>query len=115
MKLLFDHNLSPDLIRRLAELFPRSNHVYLLNLHEAPDTAVWSYAREHGFIVVSKDADFAEISMVAGFPPKLLWLQIGNCTTDDVETVLRTNYQFIQQLVEDEHRGILSLFRKSPH
>ena len=79
MKLLFDHNVSPDLIRRLSDLFPGSDHVYHLSLHEEDDPVVWNYAREHGFIVVSKDADFSELSMVKGFPPKLLWLRIGNC------------------------------------
>ncbi len=34
MKLLFDHNLSPKLIHRLAELFPNSNHVYHLGLDQ---------------------------------------------------------------------------------
>ncbi|HEV2722885.1 MAG TPA: DUF5615 family PIN-like protein [Thermoanaerobaculia bacterium] len=89
MKLLFDHNISPELITRLADLFPSSNHVYPLNLHEEEDVVVWRYARTNDFIVVSKDADFAEISMVHGFPPKLLWLRLGNCTTAEIEEVIR--------------------------
>ena len=112
MKLLFDHNISPDLIRRLQDLFPGSQHVYPLNIHEQDDTVLWRYARENGFIVVSKDADFSELSMVKGFPPKLLWLRIGNCRTSDIEELIRANYRFIQQLIEDEERGILSLFGK---
>jgi len=50
--------------------------------------------------------------MVKGFPPKLLWLRIGNCRTSDIEELIRANYRFIQQLIEDEERGILSLFGK---
>jgi predicted nuclease of predicted toxin-antitoxin system len=113
VKLLFDQNVSPDLIRRLNDLFPESSHVFHLDLHEADDVVVWTYAREHGFIVVSKDTDFSELSMIRGFPPKLLWLRIGNCRTADVEDLIRSNHRFIVQLVDDEERGILVLFGKS--
>ena len=99
MKLLFDHNISPDLILRLHDLFPGSNHVYHLNLHEADDSVLWTFARE--------------LSMLRGFPPKLLWLGLGNCRTGDIEILIRSNYQSIVQLIEDEERGILSLFGKS--
>jgi predicted nuclease of predicted toxin-antitoxin system len=110
VKLLFDHNVSPDLVRRLSDLFPESRHVYQLNLHEQDDLIVWAHAREHEFIVVSKDADFSELSMLRGFPPKLLWLRIGNCETDEIEMMIRTNYPHILQLINDPQRGILSLF-----
>lgn len=40
MKLLFDHNLSPKLVYRLAELFPNSNHVYQLGLDRVEDRQV---------------------------------------------------------------------------
>jgi len=38
VKLLFDQNISPDLVRRLHDLFPDSNHVYSLSLHESDDS-----------------------------------------------------------------------------
>lgn len=66
MKLLFDHHLSPSLVLRLADLFPGSEHVWNVGLHNVPDTKVWLYAKEQGFTVVSKDADFSEISMELG-------------------------------------------------
>lgn len=113
MKLLFDQNVSPDLVRRLNDLFPDSNHVFNLHLDDVDDAVVWTYAREHGYIVVSKDADFSELSMLHGFPPKLLWLRIGNCRTSDVEELIRSNQSVIAQLVADHQRGILVLFGKS--
>ena len=88
-------------------------NVYNLNLHEVDDPVLWAFARENDFIVVSKDADFSELSMIQGFPPKLLWLRIGNCRTRDIENLIRTNYEFIVQLVSDRDRGILSLFAKT--
>lgn len=32
MKLLFDHNLSPRLVQRLADLCPDSTHVYTIDV-----------------------------------------------------------------------------------
>ena len=112
MKLLFAHHLSPTLVERLADLFPASDHVWKLSLHDVPDPSVWLYARAHDFIVVSKDADFSEISMELGFPPKLIWPRIKNWSTDQVHELLRSSYPRIVQFVETPDRGILILFKK---
>lgn len=77
MKLLFDQNVSPALAHRLQDIFPGSEHVFNINLHDVEDSILWMFARENDFIVVSKDADFSEISMLHGFPPKLLWLALA--------------------------------------
>ncbi len=89
MKLLFDHNLSPKFLGRLADLFPDSEHVRNVNLHEADDRKVWEYARANGFVIVSKDEDFHQLSFLYGAPPKVVWVRLGNCTTTDIEQALR--------------------------
>jgi predicted nuclease of predicted toxin-antitoxin system len=112
VKLLFDHHLSPTLVHRLADLFPGSEHVWNVNLHSVPDETVWLYAREHDFTVVSKDADFSEISMQLGYPPKLIWLQIKNWSTEQIEDLIRSRYPGIVELPNATERSILVLFRK---
>ena len=57
MKLLFDQNLSPKLVNWLADLYPGSSHVLSLGLDRASDEAIWEYARDHGYAIVTKDAD----------------------------------------------------------
>jgi len=109
VKLLFDQNLSPRLATRLQDLFPDSSHVFWLGLDQAEDVEVWEYARQNGYTVVTKDADFSEMSTLQGFPPKVIWLQLGNCTTGQVERLLRLHYEAIRQLTESESIGILSL------
>lgn len=59
MKLLFDENLSFRLPRDLAHLFPESLHVEDVGLDQSDDEAIRRYAVEHGFAIVTKDADFA--------------------------------------------------------
>ena len=80
MKLLFDQNLSPKLVRRLADLFPGSSHVQAVGLDCASDDQVWEHARRNGFAIVTKDGDFNNLSVMRGSPPKVVWLQLGNCS-----------------------------------
>ncbi len=81
MKRLFDHYLFCKLVERLADLFPNSEHVRHVILHEADDRRVWEYARANGFAIVSKDEDFHQLSFLYGAPPKVVWVRLGNCTT----------------------------------
>lgn len=46
MKLLFDQNLAPRLVARLADIFPASEHVRDVGLAAGDDQAVWEYARK---------------------------------------------------------------------
>ena len=78
MKLLFDENLSPRLAMRLLDLFPASTHVWEVGLWAANDPLVWEYARLNGFLIVSKDADMHDLSLLFGNPPKVIWLRLGN-------------------------------------
>lgn len=110
MKLLFDQNLSPCLIRLLDDLFPNSNHVFPLGLDKSEDSSVWEYAKTNGFILVTKDADFGDMSVLRGFPPKVIWIRRGNCTTAEIEKTLRNNFQAIKQTEGDEVIGLLTLF-----
>ncbi len=78
MKLLFDENLSFRLARELAYVYPESAHVRDVGLLGAEDRRIWEHAVEHGFILVSKDTDFYQRSLVHGSPPKVVWLRVGN-------------------------------------
>jgi predicted nuclease of predicted toxin-antitoxin system len=112
MKLLFDQNLAPSLVGHLGDLFPGSGHVSQCDLGEASDIAIWKYARDQDFILVSKDADFVELSTLRGFPPKVVWLRLGNCVTRDIQDAIRSNSIAIAELSRDRERGVLALFRK---
>jgi predicted nuclease of predicted toxin-antitoxin system len=110
MKLLFDHNLSPKLVYRLAELFPDSNHVYQLGLDQVEDREVWQYAKANGFTIVTKDGDYNDLLILLGFPPKVIWIRRGNCSTKEIENILRMHYLDIQDLTNTESLGLLTLY-----
>ena len=91
MKLLLDENLSPRLVELLADLYPGMEHVEHLWLGSADDDRVWLHAKTHGFTIVSKDSDFADISVLRGAPPRVIWIRLGNCTTSAVAFLLRNS------------------------
>ena len=109
MKLLFDQNLSPKLANRLADLFPGSSHVQSVGLDCASDDQIWEHARLNGFAIVTKDEDYNNLSVVRGSPPKVLWLQLGNCTTAHVEAVFRARFTDIEAFEKDPSIGTLVL------
>ncbi len=109
MKLLFDHNLSPRLIKSLADIYPNSNHLYLMGLDKVSDNIVWETAKKQNYIIVTKDSDFNELLILRGFPPKLIWIRLGNCSTKTIETLLRENYEIITSFEQDNNIGILAL------
>ena len=50
MKLLFDQNLSPNLVNLLTDLFPNSTHVQDAGLDAVEDTELWDYARNNDYL-----------------------------------------------------------------
>ncbi len=91
MKLLFDQSLSFKLCEHLADIFPNSSHVRLVGLETADDRTLWRFARTNGYTIVSLDADFAEMAMLLGHPPKIIWLRQRNQPTSAVEMLLRSH------------------------
>jgi len=109
MKLLFDENLSPQLARRLEDLFPSSIHVRDVGLKAADDPLVWEYARDNRLTLVSKDSDMHQRSFVFGPPPKVIWVRLGNCSTSQVEELLRLHSDAIEVFHDDDFASFLSL------
>ena len=107
MKLLFDENLSPKLVARLAAEFPESVHVSRIGLDQADDETVWAFARENAQTIVTKDADFQEISLRLGMPPKVIWLRRGNCSVDDTAAMLRDNADGVRAFFVDSRSAVL--------
>ena len=109
MRLLFDQNLSPKLVSLLIDIFPDSTHVQDVSLDTADDLELWEYARDNDFLIVSKDADFSDRSMIYGYSPKVIWLRLGNCSTNAVARILRNHYSDIRTFADDLSQGLLIL------
>jgi predicted nuclease of predicted toxin-antitoxin system len=110
MKLFLDQNIPHKLIKELEDVFPGSNHVYLLGLEKASDEEVWSYARDNGFTIVTHDSDFNERSLVYGYPPKVIWLRIGNTSTQNIKQLIKKHSQDILLFEKDKILGCLQIY-----
>jgi predicted nuclease of predicted toxin-antitoxin system len=109
MKLLLDENLAPRLAKSLANLYPGSRHVADCGLKQSSDLDVWEYARANGFVIASKDSDFEQRSLLRGHPPKVIWLRLGNCSTREIEELLRRYSVVIHTFHDDPVEAILVL------
>ncbi len=109
MRLLFDQNLSPWLCLALRDAFPDSVHVREIGLREASDATIWDYASRAGFTIVTKDADFRQRSFLHGHPPKVIWIRLGNCSTEAIEKLLRNRTAEIEDFIADDQKSFFGL------
>jgi predicted nuclease of predicted toxin-antitoxin system len=66
-------------------------------------------AQERHCVLVTKDEDFHRLSVIRGAPPKVAWVRLGNCTTADVECLLRQYANEIRRFAEQNEATFLEL------
>lgn len=80
--------------------FPGSSQVVLLGMESATDKEVWLRAKVDGYVVVTRDADFQELSLVWGSPPQVVRLRTPNQTRAAVLKLLLDNKAAILEALE---------------
>jgi predicted nuclease of predicted toxin-antitoxin system len=93
-------------------MFIRVQSMYGCGLGSAEDSTIWRYAGENGFTIISKDSDFQERSVLQGQPPKFVWLRVANCSTDEIENLLRMAQPVIQRFIQENEESCLILGAK---
>lgn len=111
MKLLLDENLSRRVIPFLQDAFPGSSQVALLNLGNVDDRTIWDFAKDQEFVIVTKDADFYDMSIVYGQPPKIIWLKIGNQSKAVTVNALVSNREVIELELIVEGKACIEIYR----
>ena len=114
LKLLLDENLSDKIVSRILDLYPDSSHVKQHDMVRTSDTLIWDFAGQNDFIIVSKDSDFHQRSLLLGSPPKFIFIKAGNCPTSDITWLLRSNFILITAFANDTASSILILPRTQP-
>lgn len=107
--LLLDANLSPRLVPRLASLFPRLAHVREFGLEHAADSIIWQWSNDHGYDVVSADADFVALCVAKGAPPKVIHLERCDARLREIENSLRANAIRINSFLADPDASVLAI------
>ena len=75
----------------------------------ATDQEIWDRAAKEEFTILSKDTDFIHRSLLYGHPPRVIWLALGNCTTEEIKATLDGAEDTIEQFEEGQSRSILVL------
>jgi predicted nuclease of predicted toxin-antitoxin system len=109
MKLLLDENLSRRMVPFLQQDYPDSSQVVLVGLQSATDLAIWEYAKEHGFVVVTRDIDFVELSLLKGQPPKLIRLRVQNQSRAAILNILLKNQQNMTQVLISDGQACVEI------
>ena len=109
MKLLLDENLSRRIVPFLQSTFPGSSQVALIGLESKSDSDIWQYAKDNGFMIVSRDSDFQERSLVAGHPPQVIWLKIPNHFKAITLNILLDHHQEIEHVLTKQDLACVEL------
>ena len=113
MKLLLDENLSRRIVPFLQTAFPGSTQIALLGLETASDSEIWQYAKDNGYVIVSRDSDFQERSLVAGHPPQVIWLKIPNRSKTVVLNILLEHRAEIEQALIEQNLACVELSHRA--
>ena len=108
MKLLFDQNVSFRLISQISDYYPNAKQVRELNLENATDNEIFEYAKKNDYSIVTFDSDFSDLSILKGFPPKIIWIRTGNTTTNNLKIILENKYELIKSFMTKDF-GCLEL------
>ncbi len=107
---LVDNNLSYRVAVFLHKAFPGSAHVATYNMDEnTEDIAIWNFAKEKGFTILTKDNDFESLSRLFGCPPKVIQLTCGNKTTSQINSILEKSVAVIGGFIEDDENCLMYL------
>ncbi len=110
MSFLFDQNLSYKLVERLDDLYSNSTHVGHHNLSKSDDFKVREFAIQNELIIVTQDSDFYDLAIIKGIPPKIIWIRSGNCSTSNIEQLIRSNTSAIEDFIKENNSICLELF-----
>ncbi|GAB4260130.1 MAG: DUF5615 family PIN-like protein [Vicingaceae bacterium] len=109
MKLLFDQNISYKVVKAIDTDFPGSTQVKFEHLNNATDKEIWEFAKRNGFCIVTFDADFYDLMMIKGFPPKIIWLRTGNASNEKLIKLLKSKKEILMAFNDDNEIGCIEL------
>jgi predicted nuclease of predicted toxin-antitoxin system len=60
----------------------------------ATDTFIWNYALENNLIIITKDTDFYNRFLLEQKSPKVIHIQLGNCSLTELHIHFKKNWAF---------------------
>jgi predicted nuclease of predicted toxin-antitoxin system len=89
-------------VRKVQSIFPDAKQVRELGLENVKDKEIWQYAKNNNYAIITFDADFVDLNVLYGHPPKIVWLRIGNTKTDFLILKLEEKANEISSFLTEE-------------
>ncbi len=109
MKLLFDQNISFKVAKKIQDVFFGAKHLSDLRLEGSKDIEIWEFAKNNGYCIVTFDFDFIDLSTLKGSPPKIIWLRLGNSTSEKIASRLKSDANLIADFLISEDTAFLEI------
>jgi len=102
MKLLIDAQLSPSIAAWINTNYPsyHAESVWAAGLQEQNDLFIYEYAKQNGFVIVSKDSDFRMLIDRFGCPPHLIWITMGNTSNEVMRKSLEESLNKLVDMIK---------------
>jgi len=113
MKFLCDVHISYKLVKTINDLNYECIHVNdILDKWFTSDSVIAKYADDNNFIIITKDADFRNSFFVKNTPKKLIKINLGNISNNDLILIFKENLPKIEQL-EIQNSFIIEIDKES--
>ena len=97
MQFLIDANLPSTF-----SIWKKENFTHVNEIGEnLSDNEIWNYAKQHGYIIVTKDVDFSNKLFVWNAPPKVIHIKVGNIKFQEMNLLLEKNWNTIEKFISN--------------
>ncbi len=87
------------------------HHVKEFQLEKASDDKIWAHAQQYKeAAIITKDMDFYHLLNRYGPPPKVIWIRIGNSTTQQIAQLLIDQSVKIRHFLSNNTLSLLELY-----
>ncbi len=108
-RFLIDNQLPAALARWLQARGHQAEHVLALGMGQTADALIWQHAARTGAVIVTKDEDFAQLTILRPEGVRVVWLRVGNCRTAVLLAVFERLWpEIVRQL--DAGAGLIEVY-----
>lgn len=112
MKFLIDAQLPRRLSKFFHEMGYEAIHTLdLPNKNTTTDSEIIELSIKSNYIVISKDSDFYISFLQKSEPYKLIYLKVGNMTSDELINIFQNNFQLVVDQISENY--VLEISNKS--
>lgn len=78
---------------------------------DSDDYQIFMFARQSKFdAILTLDEDFQQHILIHQAPPKVIWLRIGNCSTNHLAEIIIQNITDIEHFIHDDNFEIIEIY-----